>query len=240
MYKNLAPLYSLFFPLPPGRVEWLRNLCPTSQSWLDVGCSTAQLVEKLNNLEITSIGCDLDSNSLILAKHRVPTAHLVCSHLSALGFSPKFKFDTISCLGNTLAHLESIEAIDLAFSQIASLLSTGGIFILQIVNFNHPEINLKKFPLLEKVPFSFERKYEWKEEKLYFLTRLVQTTSGERTILQESVKILYPLKVQELETLFAKNQFRLVNRYSRFGSYQENPQEWHLYGDASVFIGIKI
>jgi SAM-dependent methyltransferase len=113
-------------------------------------------------------------------------------------FSPG-SFDAVLCFGNTLVHLENPEKIKEVFMGIHKVLKSGGIFLVQMVNYDRIlSGGIKELPLLESKNFIFRREYRYDkvDHRIQFLTHL--TIKKNREVIKSS-EILYPLTFQELK-----------------------------------------
>lgn len=117
------------------RSELVRGLVgsPAGASVLDLGCGdgrvSLQFCAEASDLTLV----DFSDAMLDRARQRVPLEHaakvqLIQSDISA--FDPGRRFDVVLCLG-VLPHLPSARA---AVSQISSLLSAGGVALIQLTD----------------------------------------------------------------------------------------------------------
>jgi SAM-dependent methyltransferase len=163
------------------------------------------------------VGIDLDEKMIELAREKTKRLGLntefFIKDMTKIGedFSPD-SFDAVLCFGNTLVHLENPEKIREVFIGIHKVLKNGGIFMLQVVNYDRIlSGGIKELPLLESKSFIFRREYLYDkaDHRIQFLTRLNIKKSGE---VIKSSETLYPLTFRELKdalvnTGFSKLQF---------------------------------
>lgn len=191
-YAHLRRHYDRLFPLDRARPEFLLAQTPGRNAYLDLGCATGTLAESLA-LDFKRLeGWDLDEGFLEQARHR-------CRNLPQLSFEPRDllevgqahdRFDLISCLGNTVVHLDSIGRIGEFLARARRKLRGNGVVVLQTVNYDALPDGVHDFPVLEREELRLERSYRPREDgRIDFTT--VLTTPDART---ESVTALLPLK----------------------------------------------
>jgi len=127
-------------------------------------------------------------------------------------------FDLISCIGNSLVHLDNQEEIRELINKSYGLLKQDGKLILQIVNYDRVLAKeIKSLPTITATDSIVEliRNYEFKEGKVDFQTRLT-TPRGEF----ENSVLLYPLKSDLLKELLLEAGFSRVKFYGDFNYSQ--------------------
>jgi len=198
-YTHLRKHYDALFPLDRARPEFLLAQTPGRHAYLDLGCATGTLAESLA-LDFKRLeGWDLSEGFLEDARHR-------CRNLPQLVFEPRNlleigqahdRYDLISCLGNTIVHLENQESIGKFLVQARRKLTGNGVLVLQTVNYDALPTEPHTFPPMERGDLRFERSYAPREDgRIDFTTTL--TSPDGRT---ESVTALLPLKQEMLESL---------------------------------------
>jgi SAM-dependent methyltransferase len=107
------------------------------RSVLDVGCGPGVHARHFAALGFRVVGVDRSPDMLesALGEPLPPNLSFVEGDLTRLADVVKDRFGAAVCLGNTLPHLETEEALGAAFRAIASRLVPGGIFISQILNY---------------------------------------------------------------------------------------------------------
>ena len=226
LYENIAEFYDEIFPLKQTRLDFIEGVAPPANSRsakcrsfkvLDIGCATGELALALAKKGQQVVGIDLDEKMIALARERTKRAGLntgfFIRDMTKIGedFSPGY-FDAVLCFGNTLVHLENLEKILEVFIGVYRVLKSDGIFIVQVVNYDHIlSGGIKELPLLENENFIFRREYRYDEvdHRIRFLTRL--TIKKNREVVKSS-EILYPLTFRELTDAldhagFSKMQF---------------------------------
>lgn len=218
LYESIAAYYDEIFPLKKTRLSFVSSLLKGEDlSVMDIGCATGELALALSEKGHDVVGIDLDRAMVERAREKATDRGLetefLVKDMSAIGtdFMPS-SFDAVFCLGNTLAHLENPAKMDAFFRAVLTVLKDGGLFALQIVNYQRVLDNeITELPRSENDRFTFRREYVYEEEKhrIRFHGGVRVKSSG---VLQGSVEILYPLTFEELNAAltnagFSKKQF---------------------------------
>ena len=121
-------------------------------------------------------------------------------------------FDGIVCIGNTLPHLPTIEAVEDYLHQCKRKLKQDGLLILQQVNYDKVLANVDfTFPVIEKEDFCFTRHYQQNDEQILFTSRL--TINGNTT---KSTIPLYPVTSKQLISILKNSGFHTTEVYGNF------------------------
>lgn len=214
-YQSLADYYDRVFPLNPNQLKFVKRTGPLKGTKiLDIGCGTGNLTMALTNEGADVTGIDLDEQMITKAKAK---SNLDFRILNMLHLESRFDpgtFDSITCFGNTLVHLNSPEDMENFFHQVKKILKPGGKFLLQILNYDHIlKDHVKKLPLIENESIQFERIYQFKETKILFKTTL---SDKEKNIKIESEIELFPIKKTLLTELLTKAGFSFFTFYGNF------------------------
>jgi 2-polyprenyl-3-methyl-5-hydroxy-6-metoxy-1,4-benzoquinol methylase len=217
LYENIAEFYDEIFPLKQTRLDFIDSFLKNNLRVLDIGCATGELVLALEKKGHHVVGIDLDEKMIGLAREKAKRQGLqtgfFIKDMTGIGedFSPG-SFDAVLCFGNTLVHLENPEKIIEVFIGVHKVLKSGGILMVQVVNYDLIlSGGIKELPWLESENFIFRREYLYNEadHRIRFLTHLTIKKSGE---VIKSSETLYPLTFQELKDAldlagFSKFQF---------------------------------
>jgi SAM-dependent methyltransferase len=146
-------------------------------------------------------------------------------------YFPKCGFDIILCLGNTLAHLDSIEKIETLIKNVHSLLKPDGVFIFQLINYDMIlSQHLDSLPTIKTTRSSFVRDYTINSDtNITFHASVV--SSKEQTVFEESIS-LYPLKSKDLLSMLNTSGFNNEMFYSDFDKSPLSPSSLSLVGSA--------
>ncbi len=227
MYELISPIYSELFPSENRKTEFClaeaeraagaSKICRI----LDVGCADGELAVLLAEDGHRVTGIDLSTEMIQAAKLRkADTADRIRQQLDfqAAGMkdiSSFGSFGLILCLGNTLPHLSSEDAVKTFFKDTQKSLLTGGIFILQILNF---DLILKNrnvsFDEIKTDRHIFKRSYEFTaDDRINFHISLTDRKSGMTD--SDNTKLL-PLTRQFIETELKAAGFDIIEVFSGF------------------------
>jgi len=129
-------------------------------------------------------------------------------------------FDMIFCIGNSIAHLDTILDIEKVIKGAWNHLNNHGCFIVQIINFNRVlSHNIKSLPTIvdNDEGIEFVRLYSYDKGKHKIIFKTILTIESERIdeIYEQSVE-LYPIQVEELVSLFEKVGFKNIELFGSF------------------------
>lgn len=204
LYDIIADVYEEIFPTDPNRVRFCEDLLRNRlSSVIDVGCGTAGLARALAAGGFGVVASDLDSAMIEKAK-RLATRERVGVELHVAGMLDTERiaagrsFGLVTCLGNTLAHLESIEELE-EFARQADAVSVAppggdprkspactvspaaGAFVVQLLNYDRIlDERPKTLPPIEAGVYRFERHYQYLKGEIRFTGILVDARSGRR------------------------------------------------------------
>ena len=228
LYENIAEFYDEIFPLKQTRLDFIDSFLKNNSSILDIGCATGELALALAKKRHQVEGIDLNENMIKLAREKAERLGLntefLIKDMTKIGsdFNPA-SFDAVLCFGNTLVHLENPEKIKEVFMGIHKVLKSGGIFLVQVVNYDRIlSGGIKELPLLENENYIFRREYRAYDEvdhRIQFLTHLTIKKNGE---IIKSSETLYPLTFQELKDALEHAGFF---KFQFFGSESKIPYD---------------
>ena len=169
MYTGLAEYYDFLFPLEAQAVSFLEQEMAAAEiqhdRYLDVGCATGALLSAFSGKFNHLYGLDLDPVLLSLAAKRLlpgvrEKTELLEANMTDLDtLFPEEEFSVITCMGNTLPHLNLAE-LNVFLDSVLRHLEGGGVFIYQIINFDRILDNhLRGLPTIEWGEITFNRYY---------------------------------------------------------------------------------
>ena len=192
LYDRISRSYDEIFPVNPVAIEAIESLIPqgAERRILDLGAATGGHAHSFADRGWDTLGIELSGEMAALAasrSHVLQGSMLNAEDIVRSDYGIAVKFGAILCLGNTLPHL-SPESIPAFFSMTRRLLGQGAPFIIQVLNYNHPDIKPGfVFPPIEKKSFRFERRYEKGEAEgtFTFVTTFIEgeDCSTDRTVL---------------------------------------------------------
>ena len=216
-YQQLSRYYDEIFAVNADEMGFITQLLPTRGVLLDIGCGTGNKTVQLSPGAAAVTGIDMDAGMIARARADNSRANIQYAVLDMADIGTAFQgrfFDGVLCLGNTLVHLPSPGRIRELLATIHSLLGKGGVFILQILNYDRiPADTPSDLPLLDTPNTRFARRYVWVDTELHFVTSLQVKATGQTL---NSDIVLYPLRKAELTTMLTSAGF---GRPDYFGSY---------------------
>lgn len=210
-YKTVTPYYDDLFPTNEKALAFLTAQFKKGDSILDVGAGTGNMAISLTQLgfNVTAMEPEESMAEFICSKaqtHQLPI--LVTTKTMQQLNQLDENYQGIYCIGNTLAHLQDLEEIQSFFQQTYEKLQPGGIFIIQIVNFEKQNI---VFPTIQTEHVLFERQYEQNGSHVLFTTTL--TTKDDT---QKNTIPLYPATVAQLSPILEACGFDSITAYGNF------------------------
>lgn len=192
LYDSLSGVYDQLFPVNPATITAIEALIPpgVDKRILDLGAATGGHTAAFARRGWDVLGIELNESMVDVARER---AHVVqgsmtdAARLVEDDYGTAARFAAVLCLGNTLPHLAPREIANF-FSMVRNLLGRGAPFILQMLNYAHPDIGPGyRFPEIHSGNLKFSRNYEAGAEPgtLSFVTRFAQGSgeSSDRTVL---------------------------------------------------------
>jgi glycine/sarcosine N-methyltransferase len=229
MYNNLANIYDELFPVSAEQRDFfidLANRINPPKNLLDIGCATGELAIHLDNYYNYISAIDLNSEMIQIAKNKAHSAHLDFQTLNMVIISHVFfdhSFSVISCLGNTLSHLNYESDLNPFLNSCHKLLREKGTLVLQLINYEKIfKQNITALPTIENDKFIFERRYEiFKKNLLKFQTKIIQKST------HEEINSEIPLNCFDhklLQKSLEKANFSNIQIYEDFSlnSFQES------------------
>ena len=175
MYETFSADYDRFvnwpsrlaFELPflDTQVAGLRKPGGEPVRVLDAACGTGMHAVELARRGYSAAGADLFEGMVARARENAAAAG-VSANFRAAGFgglarafAAELPFDALLCLGNSLPHLLSREALAQALADFAACLRPGGLLLLQNRNFD--AVMQRRERWMEPQPHQEEGQAEW-------------------------------------------------------------------------------
>ncbi|ERJ13877.1 class I SAM-dependent methyltransferase [Haloplasma contractile] len=224
-YNELSNYYDYIFPVKQAQLNLIKNTTGTPpKKILDVACGSGGYSLALANNEYQLTAVDLDEKMInqVTTKAKHNSLKIDAFEADMLSIDEKIDetFDTIFCIGNSVAHLDTEEQMSSFFKSSYNLLSKGGSFIVQIINYDRIlEKGINALPTItnNEIDLTFERKYEYERElnKILFITRLL--VDGKEY--NNSIPLL-PIRSTRFISLIKEAGFDLIEE---FGDFNESP-----------------
>jgi len=224
-YESIAEWYDFIFPPDPAQVCFVRGrFRPSDGRLLDVGCGTGSLAAGLGRegYNVTAIDSDADMIRLARAKSQQQDdiRFAVCDMRDLVQHFGTSSFNAVACFGNTLVHLNTMEDISAFIRQTHAVLKEGGLFLLQILNYDHVlDHGVRQLPLIDNDRVRFERNYATDEAAGLLKFRTVLTVKETGRMIENEVTLL-PIRKAALEAAILEAGFR---DSQWFGDFAGNP-----------------
>ncbi|MCL4369069.1 MAG: class I SAM-dependent methyltransferase [Actinobacteria bacterium] len=239
MREDTTALYDGLGPAYDAMVDWdgrLRRESPFFE-WLfkeagarrvlDVGCSTGGHAIHFARLGLEAVGADPSGAMLAQAERKaagVPGAHFAAAGFGELQAKVGGAFDAVTCLGNTLPHALSRNAVRAALADIGAVLRPEGLLIVQQLNYDRILSQRQRFLGVSAGNDSgrevlFFRFYDFGDELLTFNLVTFRRDDGDWSFRVHST-LLRPILKAELEELLPECGFGPAEF---FGDYQSRP-----------------
>jgi len=241
-YEEISPYYDDIFT---AGEEQLRFIADTAglppKRLLDVACGTGLYSVKLSQLGYDVWACDADAEMIRRAKEKAESANagvrLFTADMTEPGFLKEIRpesgndpeFDCIFCIGNSIVHLKSEDAIRNAVRQMKALLADHGSLILQIINFdrvlNH---EIRTLPTIrnDEKGIIFRRNYEPDSSSglIHFDTVLTLNREEVPLVLNNRVD-LFPLVSEQLRCILNDAGLGMTEFYGDFSKARFDPDQ---------------
>lgn len=184
---------------------------------LDAGCGTGFHSLLLAKLGVDVTGVDVSADMIARAKAHAEemkvAVQFVASTFDALGADISSPVDAVFCLGNSLPHLLSGEALLASLRSFAGVLKAGGTLFLQILNYDRIMKHRNRVQSVkEERDIMFVRFYDFESDHIRFnILKLQRTAQGIHHQL-DSVR-LRPILSLELCELMSAVGFQTINLY---------------------------
>jgi glycine/sarcosine N-methyltransferase len=226
-YESISPWYDCIFPVDPQAVGFLAERARPGSRVLDLACGTGGHALELARLGCRVTGVDLDEAMIRLAQAKAagtPGAQFRVMDMRDAGRRLQKGFTLVFCIGNSLVHLDSEEAIAGVLADCRRLLDPEGELVVQIINYDRIlSERIVELPTLasEEPALRFLRRYDYQpgDEVVQFRTELtVREPAGERTVSNR-----VPLRILPTASLEKLTREAGFARVRRFGGFDGRP-----------------
>lgn len=213
MYDRLANAFDILFPVDMETVRFAEIRFPKGEI-LDLACGSGGYALELAKRGHDVLGVDLSEEMIQTARAKAKAAGLsarfeVKDMVSDLG---KNRFGGVLFIGNSLVHAQGYDQIQLVLDRVYESLTSGGVLILQILNYDRIlKHQAYVLPLIEQDGIRFERRYVPDGEHLRFQTVLTYP----ETRIENEVR-LFPIRSPELRLALAVAGFEDVKLHDDF------------------------
>lgn len=239
-YEQISKYYDYIFPVGQSQLNFIKKAAGTPPARvLDVACGSGGYTAELSKSGYELTAVDIDAEMVNRAKQKLQSeklsADVLRCDMKELEEKLSPGFDCIFCIGNSIVHLESCDAILKVLKQMNKLLSDKGALVLQIINYDRiMKYNIDELPPItnEDIGLEFLRKYEFTDDRKYinFNTTLTIRNGREPLKYENSVKLL-PLMSGTMRELLNKAGFEKVEFFGDFN--------YSLYDEDSFMLVVK-
>jgi len=184
---------------------------------LDAGCGTGFHSLLLSRLGVSVTAVDISGEMLAaLMRHASDfglSVETVKASFQELALKLQAKFGALFCLGNSLVHLSSGDALRLALRNFHCVLEPGGILFIQNLNYDRVMKNRTRIQSIKSSGTkTYVRFYDFREKSITFNILTIEDKSG--TILHSlNSTELRPLLKNDLTELLGETGFRDIQAY---------------------------
>jgi glycine/sarcosine N-methyltransferase len=233
-YEQIAPYYDYIFPAGEGQLRFIQKAAGLPpKKMLDVACGSGEYSVKLAQLGYEVWASDIDAEMVRLAGQKAidnkVDVKTFISDMQQLNQHISEQFDCIFCIGNSIVHVGSAEAILSAVLQMKSRLAPGGKLLLQIINFDRVLAKgVTSLPTIynQEINLEFQRNYIRDDGRglIYFDTVLTVNKGNEQNRFENRVE-LFPVKALPLKDILTKAGFSTINLFGGFNREPYIPDE---------------
>lgn len=212
LYETLAELYAAIFPVSQATVDFIGPPPRSGAAILDLGAGDGGHLSAFARLGWRTRGLEPSEAMLAAASRRGDASGLARGGMLDLErLRAGEAFACVSCLGNTLPHLNGPAELAEFARQAAGALEPGGRLVIQLLNY---EV-LGPGSVLEPIKaagHTFMRGYRAAPDgRLVFSTALRDEATGEE---EKDETLLYPFKPADIESALAGAGLRVTGRYA--------------------------
>ena len=113
-------------------LEWLALKGIPARRALDLGCGTGVLCKALSDHGMHTLGVDLSEDMVALAREQFPGLAFDAGNM--VTYRTKERFDLVTCTGDALNHLFSLDDVAAVFRNVHDALDPGGWFVFDLLN----------------------------------------------------------------------------------------------------------
>ncbi|MFP4520999.1 MAG: class I SAM-dependent methyltransferase [Fibrobacterota bacterium] len=225
-YDRSAEFYDEIFSGHKKQKEFIESFLKEGDV-LEAGCGTGELAFSLQGSGYSVTATDISSGMTAAAESKNHIGGPIFKTVSMTDLNDFFSdksYDIILCLGNTLPHLKNKEEVKRFFSDSEALLRSGGLLLLQTVNFDRI---LKErpacLPEAGNSGLKMERRYDYSAfpDKIIFQPRILSAQGGEEKVAGEEP--LLPLRSGEIRDFLEERGFCDISFYGDYDLSEFGP-----------------
>jgi len=219
-YRRLSGVYDILFPENGKTVAFLLDRLESGSRVLDIACGTGTYAHALARRGHRVVGVDLDGTMTAKAREKYddPSLEFVTGDMLRIDeLFGRERFDLAYCIGNSIVHLPDAASVERLCGKVYGLLSGGGAFVVQTVNFDGIlERGVTGLPPVRRERVTFVRHYEFTGDSGHVLFNSELHIGGEVT--RNSVRLLV-LRSRDLVRILESCGF---SRVEVFGDFEKS------------------
>ncbi|TFH06366.1 MAG: class I SAM-dependent methyltransferase [Spirochaetales bacterium] len=221
-YSRLAPLYDQLFPVEETTVEFLVAAGAVKGARVaDIACGTGLYTQALIERDVDAYGLDSSADLVAIAKDRSKQFNrFVVGDMLSPSELPSGPWDLAFCIGNSIAHLQDLKAIQKFIGVYADMHCTT--LVLQFVDMQSIPVGAERtLPPLITGKTRFLRRYH--RTSATHMTFQGQLVSGASSV--SITNTLLVIDSQAILTWLGENGFTDVSLRGGFGN-QPLEESW--------------
>ena len=115
-------------------LQWLRRNDVKPANSMDLACGTGVLCRILQESGICAAGMDFSAGMIQIAQQESDGIPYEVADM--ITYRPQKQFDLVTCTGDALNHIDSLENIGKIFDNVYAYTSPGGYFVFDVLNEN--------------------------------------------------------------------------------------------------------
>ena len=227
-YDLLADHYDDLFGCDDETVGFLASSAGSGARVLDVACGTGAHTRALLGQGRDAWGVDLSPAMVDRARALATPAgradRFSVADMLAVAGHPAAPFDLVFCIGNSIAHLESVTDVRRFFGEALRALVPGGAFVVQFVDIGSTPVGAaRELPALKSDSVTMRRTYHRvSADEIRFDAVLEVDTDAPAAASQRLIALRGP----QVVSLLGEAGFRDIELFGGFDGSAPDPAGW--------------
>ena len=115
-------------------LQWMAEEQIQAKTSMDLACGTGILCRLLQENGLTANGMDFSQGMIDIARQENPGLQFTVADMTV--FCPDAQFDLVTCTGDSLNHIMSLQDVEKIFRNVYQYVSDGGWFVFDILKEN--------------------------------------------------------------------------------------------------------
>lgn len=238
-YEQIAPYYEYIFPAGSEQLEFIKESAgKPPKKLLDIACGTGVYSIELAREGYDIWATDIDAEMVRRAGKQASDQHVsmkvLVSDMLNLDKTISEEFDCVFCIGNSIVHLGSKEAILTAVLKMKERIRAEGCLLLQIINFDRIfKKGITTLPSIinKEMELEFHRSYNFDPDTgLIHFDTILSVKKGSQNEQYENRVNLFPLAASDLQSILITTGFSIVDLY---GGFNKEP---YIAGESYILV----